>query len=330
VHRCLVGIAACEQRDAFFDMTFAPPDLVIGSNFPCMSESRSFLQIADLYGVPSYTVDAPLNTWGKDIPDHAVRYYADQLREVVALLEAHGYVFDLQRLKEEVAFTKAVNVVLAEIETLKAAVPTPMKAYDTLIAMTAPLALPKELRTLDIFERLRDELEERVAAGKGTVAEEKLRLLWIGIPALCDFKLVNYPERHGAVVVKSMLEFLTGFTLDPDLMDPERPFESIARAQLSSPANPMVKGAVDYFVNAARTYRVDGVISVIKRSCGFIPGMQRLIKDAITRETGVPTVLFDLDGIDQREYDAPTVRANLDAFVETLLARKEQRHARIG
>ena len=50
--------------------------------------------------------------------------------------------------------------------------------------------------------------------------------------------------------------------------------------------------------------------------------MQRLIKDAIRRETGVPSVIFDLDGVDQREYDAATTKENLDTFVETLLARK--------
>jgi hypothetical protein len=50
--------------------------------------------------------------------------------------------------------------------------------------------------------------------------------------------------------------------------------------------------------------------------------MQRLIKDAILRETGVPSVIFDLDGVDQREYDAAATKENLDTFVETLLAKK--------
>jgi benzoyl-CoA reductase/2-hydroxyglutaryl-CoA dehydratase subunit BcrC/BadD/HgdB len=148
-------------------------------------------------------------------------------------------------------------------------------------------------------------------------------LLWIGIPPLCDFKLLNYPEKHGAVVAKHMLEYLTGFTLDPELMDPEQPFESIARAQLSSPANPALPGAIDYFVRATKDYKIDGVISVVKRSCGLIPGMQRLVKEAILRETGVPSIVFDLDGVDEREYDAAATKANLDSFVETLLARKE-------
>ncbi|MBN2496799.1 MAG: 2-hydroxyacyl-CoA dehydratase [Deltaproteobacteria bacterium] len=322
VHRCAVGMACADERDPIFDMSFAVPDLAVGSNFPCMSMSRSFLQVVRKYDIPYYFLDAPINPWGKDLPRHAVRYYADQLQGLIDFLVAHGHTYDRDKLAEEVAFTKALNAVLEEVNTYKQAVPMPIKAYDNVIASTAPIALPKEHRTLGIFERYRDELKERVERGHGVVENERLRLMWIGMPPLCDFKLLNYPEKHGAVVVKSMLEFLTGFDLDPETLDPEEPLESLARAQLVSPANPTIEQTLDYFTRAAADYRVDGVINVVKRSCGLLPGMQRLTKEAIFEATGVPSMIFDLDGVDVREYDPEATKANLDAFVETLLARK--------
>jgi benzoyl-CoA reductase/2-hydroxyglutaryl-CoA dehydratase subunit BcrC/BadD/HgdB len=161
-----------------------------------------------------------------------------------------------------------------------------------------------------------------VESKTGVVENERLRLLWIGVPPLCDFKLLNYPEKHGAVVAKSMIEFLTGFSLDPDLMDPEKPLESIARAHLAGPINPPYRSLVNYFLNAVKDYRIDGVVSVVKRSCGLVPGMQRICKEAIYDETGVPSVVFDLDGVDIREYDAAATKANLDAFIEILLKKK--------
>ncbi|HOX42993.1 MAG TPA: 2-hydroxyacyl-CoA dehydratase family protein [Myxococcota bacterium] len=324
VHRCTVGVANAAQRDDFFEMAFAVPDLVIGSNYPCMSESKSFLQVVDRYKTPYYFLDAPINQWGQDVPQHVIDYYVLQLQGMIDFLVAHGHTFDLDRLKEEVAFTKRLNTLLQEVDLYKRAVPTPLRAYDNVIATTAPIALSKEARTLAIFERYRDELKARVARGFGVVPEEKLRLMWVGMPPLCDFKLLNYPEAHGAVVAKSMLEFLTGFTLDPALMDPDKPLESIARAQLVSPANPLYKSVIDYLVNATRDYRIDGVISVVKRSCGFLPGMQRLTKEAILEATGVPSLVFDMDGVDVREYDPAATKANLDAFIETLLARKKR------
>ncbi len=322
VHRCTLGVANCDQRDDFFEMAFAEPDLVIGSNYPCMSESKSFLQVVDRYKTPYYVLDAPLNTWGKDVPDHVIDYFVGQLQGMIDFLVAHGYEYDPERLKEEVAFTKQLNVLLDEVDTYKRAVPTPIKAYDNVIATTAPIALSKEARTLDIFERYRDELKDRVERGFGVVENEKARLLWVGMPPLCDFKLLNYPERHGAVVAKSMLEFLTGFNMDPDLMDPDRPLESIARAHLSSPANPLYQSVIDWMVQATKDYKIDGVVSVVKRSCGFLPGLQRLTKQAIFEATGVPSLIFDLDGVDVREYDPAATKANLDSFVESILARK--------
>ena len=322
VHRCSIGVANCDERDDFFEMAFAEPDLVIGSNYPCMSESKSFLQVVDRYEAPYYFLDAPINTWGKDIPDHAIEYFVGQMQGMIDFLVEHGYEFDHDRLVEEVAFTKELNTLLDEVDTYKRAVPTPIRAYDNVIATTAPLALSKSVRKMDIFERYRDELKERVEKGFGVVEDEKLRLMWIGMPPLCDFKLLNYPERHGAVVAKSMLEFLTGFNLDPDLMDPEKPLHSIARAQLASPANPLYRSVIDYLVKATRDYQIDGVISVVKCTCGFLPGMQRIAKEAIYEATGVPSLVFDLDGVDVREYDPAATKDNLDSFIETLLARK--------
>ena len=322
VHRALVGVACAEERDPFFEMAFAPPDLAVGNNFACMSESHSFQYVVRKYGIPHYLLDSPLNSWGKDIPDHAVDYYSDQLKGMIAFLESHGYTMDWDRLKEEVARSKRVNTIIGEIDDLKKATPHPIRAYDAIIAAMFPISLPPELHSVETFERLRDSLKARVDAGEGVVEEEKLRLLWVGFPPLCDFKLLNYPERHGAVVVKSMLEFLTGFTVEPHLYDPDRPLESIARAQLASPANPLYPGVIDYLVKAAREYEVDGVISVVKRTCALVPGLQRLTKEAIYEELGVPSVVFDLDGIDEREYDETATKAQLDEFVQTLLARK--------
>lgn len=322
VNRCQVGVACCEDREEFFEHAFTRPDIVLGSNFPCMSESKTFLHVARKYGIPYHFYDVPINTWGDEIPEHAVTYCAGELKGLIDFLVEHGYTFDMDRLKEEVAFTKKLNTLIHEIDTYKRAIPLPIKAYDTVIAMTAPLALSQEARKIELFERLRDELKERVESGTGIVEDERIRLLWCGLPPLCDFKLLDYPEKHGAVIAKHMLEFLVGFNLDPELMDPEKPLESIARATLASPANPSYKASIDYFIRAVRDYKVDGVIHVIMRSCGLVPGMQRMVKEAVYRETGVPGIIFDLDGADVREYDAAAVKGHLDSFVETLLDKK--------
>jgi len=322
IQRCTLGVALCEDRDEFFNLAWEKPDLVVATNFPCMSESRASQLIADYYHAPYFMLDLPINTWGAELPEHAVRYTVGQLQRLIDFFVDHGYPFDLERLREEVRFSRRLAEVLRECDRYKRAVPTPIKGYDNVIATCAPIALGKAVRRIELFERFRDELRDRVERGYGVVPEEKLRLLWVGIPPLADFKLLDYPERHGAVVAKSMIEFVTGFNFDPTLMDPERPLESIARAQLTSPANPLSSGVVDFLVRSAKDYQIDGVVSVVKRTCGLVPGLQRLSKEAITAATGAPSIVFDLDGVDAREHDPAAARAMLDSFIETLLARK--------
>ena len=43
---------------------------------------------------------------------------------------------------------------------------------------------------------------------------------------------------------------------------------------------------------------------------------------AIYQESGVPVTIFDLDGIDIREYDDSQAKANIDNFVEMLLVKR--------
>jgi benzoyl-CoA reductase/2-hydroxyglutaryl-CoA dehydratase subunit BcrC/BadD/HgdB len=320
VHRCTLGIALGEGEDALRAMGYAPPDLVVGANFPCMSYSRSSVNIAQHYGVPSYFLDVPMNTWGAEIPEHAVAYYADQLRGLINFLAANGYEFDEQRLKDEVAFTKELNTLLFELDIYKRAVPVPIKPYDSLLVACAPLQISDKTRLMALCHELKDALRDRVERGIGVVEPEKLRLMWIGNPPIVDFSLLDYPASRGAVIAKSLLEILTGFTLDPELMDPDRPLESLARAHMHSPANPTHQGLLNYFMRTIRDYQIDGVISVVKRSCGFLPGSVRLSKDEILARTGVPTILFNCEGSDDREYDGVAARQHIDAFVDGLLA----------
>ena len=324
IHRCGTGIACAESREPFFESMFAAPDLAIATNFPCAQEAKGYQFIVERYGCPYHFVDTPTNPWGEEIPNYAVEYYAGQLLNMIRFLEDHGFKMDWDRFKEEIALTREISIITEEIDTYRQAVPTPMTALDSFIMAAAPLILPASMRNIELWERLRDELKKRVADGVGIIKDEKVRLLWLGIPPTCDFGLFNYPEQHGAVFAKSTLEFLVGFSLSPKILDPEKPLESLARAMLCTPSNPPYKAAIDWIVQITKDYQIDGAVSGVKRSCSLIAGMQRLTKEAIFRETGVPSIIFDLDGVDEREYDPGFAKTSLDSFVESLLERKAQ------
>ena len=322
-HRCFLGCAVAKERDPYLDQFFVEPDLIIASNLPCMSESLSFLYAAQHHNVPYYFVDAPINTWGKEIPDYAIEYYAGQLQGALDFMVEHGFnVVDRDRLKEAVALSKKLILLWNEIDDCRKAVPTPMATVDGLTAAYPLIQLAGTQLGVTLFERLLKELKGKVERKEGVIQDERLRLLWFGVPPFFNMGLLNYVEDFGAVVVKSMIEYIAGGAYDPAIMDPNKPLESLAYKALVDIVNPTSENMVDFIAKTVADFRIDGVVGAVKRTCGLLPGYMRQVKDAVYEESKVPTMIFDLDGLDIREYDDATSKANLDSFIESLLAGK--------
>ncbi|MDY6855471.1 MAG: 2-hydroxyacyl-CoA dehydratase family protein [Thermodesulfobacteriota bacterium] len=323
-HRCFIGCAAAEERDPLLDAVFSTPDLIIATNLPCISESKSLLFSAKHFNCPYILIDTPLNTWENfDVPDFTVEYYVSQLREAISLMQEQGYIFDLDRLKETVDLSRRLMLILKEVESYRKAVPTPIGPVDALwCAAGTRLAEPKI--ALDMFAQLRDELKERVENKIGVLDNEKLRLYFFGVPSVYNLELLNYPEKYGAIMIKSWLEYLFGGSFDPSILNSEKPLESLAVLAITNILNPPFGRMLDFTVEEAKEFHADGILSVVKRSCGLLPGMTRPIKDAVFDQVGIPTTIFDLDGLDTRERDDITAMTNIDSFIETLLASKRR------
>lgn len=324
-HTCCIGCAASEDRDSYAERLFTPPDLIIASNFPCMSESKSFLYMADRFNCPYFFLDVPINTWGKDLPDYAVNYYVDQLEGLFSFLEKHGYKLDMEKLSRAIGLSRRLHFLWEEIEGYRKTVPAPIGFTDGFNCVYPLVNLAGTRLGVELYEGPRDELKERIANKERVVAEEKLRLYWAGVPPVYNLGLLNYPEQYGAIIVKGSVEFLLGGAVEPEILDPDKPLESLARKSIVEVVNPPYKSLVDFIVKDVKDYKIDGVIEVVKRGCRLLPGSLRLTKDAVYEQANVPSTIFDLDGLDLREYDDARAKANIDSFIETLLASKGMR-----
>ncbi|MEW6616797.1 MAG: 2-hydroxyacyl-CoA dehydratase family protein, partial [Thermodesulfobacteriota bacterium] len=271
LHRCFLGCAVARERDPYLDTFFAQPDLIIATNIPCISESKSFLYVADHYGIPYHFIDAPINTWGKDIPDYAIEYYSGQLRGALDFMEKHGLNLNTERLKETVRLSKRLVQLWNEIDECRKVVPTPMSSVDGFTACYPLIQMPGTELGVKLYEKLLAEMKEKIKRKESILKDEKLRLLWVGVPPLYNMGLLNYVEKYGAVVVKSMVEYLAGGAYDPAVIDPEKPVEGIAYKALIDIFNPTSENMLDFVVKIVKDFRIDGLIGSVKRSCGLLP-----------------------------------------------------------
>jgi benzoyl-CoA reductase/2-hydroxyglutaryl-CoA dehydratase subunit BcrC/BadD/HgdB len=67
---------------------------------------------------------------------------------------------------------------------------------------------------------------------------------------------------------------------------------------------------------------VDGIIYNYQYSCRPMVCNSKLMKQYLEKETGLPTLLLDMDFYDNRNYSAAALQTRLEAFAEMLRARK--------
>ncbi|MFZ3046012.1 MAG: 2-hydroxyacyl-CoA dehydratase family protein, partial [Desulfatirhabdiaceae bacterium] len=181
-HTCFLGCALSDELDPYTEKRFAAPDLIVASNFPCNSESKSFLYLAEHFNCPCYFVDAPINSWEGGVKDYAVEYHAANLKGLINFLEKHGYQLNNDKLAESVELSRQLLVLWNELVECRKVIPTPMGAVDAYVSLFPLFQLPGTRTAVDFYQRLLDEVKQRVKSKAGVIDEEKFRLLWLGIP----------------------------------------------------------------------------------------------------------------------------------------------------
>jgi len=310
------------SRDEYLERIFAPPDIIVASNNPCIAESKSFLFAVQKYNVPYHFVDCPLNVSGRTIDDKAAAYYVEQLKGLLDFLAQHGMKLDMTKLSEVLARSKEMVHLLTEVDEYRKQRPAPMSFPDGLTCTYLMIYYPGHAEALETYRRLRDEVKQRAENKLGTVEDERYRLLFLGVPPFYNMGLLNYPEKYGGVFVKGEMEYVGSGQIDINILDPERPLESIARKAIIDWPNPLYTNRFDLMLKTLKEFQIDGIIAAFKRGCRNLPAGFKMIKDIAAREAGVPMTLFDLDGLDLREYNDMQVKSNIDAFMETLTSKR--------
>jgi benzoyl-CoA reductase/2-hydroxyglutaryl-CoA dehydratase subunit BcrC/BadD/HgdB len=104
-------------------------------------------------------------------------------------------------------------------------------------------------------------------------------------------------------------------------LDPSKPLESLARKSFMNPLmrmyGPLDEAALQYFVDVAKDYRVDGAINYAHVGCRQTCATLKLLKDRLS-VLDVPVLNVDCDILDPTITTEEEVRARLEQFFELL------------
>lgn len=292
------------------------PDLLFCNNNQCSTVTKWFQVNAEYYGVPLFVLDTPFAP-DREHDTSVLDYIKAQFGELIAMVESKfGLRFDEARLRDVLRLSRRAVQLWQEILDLCRFRPAPVNTFDMWLHMT-PMTLSRGTQEcVDYYEALKAEIEERVRDGVAAVPGERIRLLWDDIGMWQRMKELSQKfGSYGGCFVSATYSDIWLF----DGLDPERPFDGLARASLGTIINRSLDFRADYITHRIKKYAVDAVVIHSCRSCKpwFIGSYD--LKDMIAERTGVPTLIVDGDMVDPRFISDDQLNSRIDAFMETLI-----------
>ena len=293
------------------------PDLLVATTSACDTHMKWFQVASRIYKAPFFVLDTPYNIGGADsehIDKEHIECYKTQLNELFTFLEKQtGTSLDKYKLSQTLALSNWTSKLWTEIQDLRKNIPCPMDARDAFSAVFFMLSIPGSQLAVDFYTQLRDELRQRVKDGVGAIENERFRLVWDNLPPWYNLKIFEYLNSLGAVVVAEVFSHTWTGSLDP-----ENPYESLARKYLPNMANSTIQRRVNIILNLVKDFRVSGVILPTNRGCRMMSIGETIVRDTVYKKLGVQSLIIDIDSSDPRVIGEAQLKERLATFLETL------------
>jgi benzoyl-CoA reductase subunit B len=304
------------------------PDVLMLSYTGCFTFMKWFELLREQYKCETIFLQTPYMADGKVTPN-MIQYMIKQFKQdVIPKLEkVSGVKFDIDRLREYLAKSAKAEDDLVHILQTGKNKPSPIDAYFGGIYYIGPIfgAFRGTDDAIDYYKFLREEVDQRVAAGLGPVTpdgpmgDEKYRLVVEGPPNYTNFRQfwkMFYDE--GAVVVASSYTKVGG-TYDFGFRhDPDRPLESLAEYCLGVYTNRSLPMRIEMLVNYINEYEADGLLINSIKSCNSFSAGQLLMMREVEKRTGKPAAFIETDLVDPRYFSAANVKNRLESYFQMI------------
>ncbi len=284
------------------------PRLIVNSSLVCDANNLTFRMAADHYGIPHFYLDVPYER-----SQDSLSYVADQLRELTRFLEEiTGQRLEEDKLKKIVATSGRTLALFRRSQELKRGKYLQNDLTSELYEIFATHALLGTPQMEDYARMLCQDLEES-QPGKG------VRLLWMHTipyyqPPLRD--LLNFNPRCQVVSCDMNYDY-------PAEMDPEQPYESLARRLVENSFNGSCDHRIARSLAMCRQQEIDGVVYFCHWGCKQTAAAAQNVRSAL-EDQGYPVLILDGDGCDRSNSSNGQIATRMQAFVEMLEDRKKE------
>ena len=205
---------------------------------------------------------------------------------IPALEEVSGEKFDLDRFQEAVGLSRDTSRLWRAVLETAAAVPSPWTFFDATIHMGPAVVARGTREAVDYYRVLLEELQQRVKDGVAAIEGEKHRLYWEGMPIWGKLRpLSDLLESLKTCVVAST--YCNSWIFDQ--LDPDDPFESMARAYTELFIVRDEGYKEQYIENCFKRFKFDGILFHDAKTCPNNSNSRYGMPERLARKLGIST-----------------------------------------
>jgi benzoyl-CoA reductase/2-hydroxyglutaryl-CoA dehydratase subunit BcrC/BadD/HgdB len=308
------------------------PDLLVTSGYLCDTAPKAIDLIQELYGIPTYYYDSCHDREFREYPDDrrvtelaakSLRRFALKVQEVV------GFEITDDILQEALDARGGLSTAMKNIHNLMdSGDPLPLSANHDLLChtmSTLPRGKSDTGEPLAILNTICEAMQDRVSKGVGAVEKGAPRILSLNPHHMNDPRLEHLLGELGIALVSSETGFFAPHgERDPAGEKPADPYEKLAQSLRTSLSQGLSARAA-IIVEVCRRLNVDGVLAKYHVGCRMGAADAMLLKDAITRQLGIPVLLMEWEGFDPRAYNEEQCRRRLELFKDVLISSRQSK-----
>jgi benzoyl-CoA reductase/2-hydroxyglutaryl-CoA dehydratase subunit BcrC/BadD/HgdB len=293
------------------------PDLLVNSGVLCETAPKTLDLLHELYDIPTYCYDT--------CQDRDIRDYTEETKRAADLLQKSSR--RLIRKIEEIVGFEITDDMVREAADARREIGKALDAVQKLVESSDPLVISANHQGLwmqllflalsidrlpeatDAINTLYEELQERVNKGVGIVEKGAPRIVAILPSHYTDPSLDYMVGEMGMALVATDMLFPSS-----DLVDLQDPYEKLSADGVQTSLHNSLARRVVSITEGCKKLKIDGVMDRFHIGCRTVTADALMIKDAITKELGIPVLMVERDDFDPRVCNHEQYQKSLEVF----------------
>lgn len=293
------------------------PDVLVFNTNQCRDVQDWFSWYGEKFNVP--VIGVYTHRGVGEITDAHITSVAEQMESLIEPLgKISGKTSDMKKLKKVVKLSRDCSEIWKKILNTAEAVPAPLTFFDGTTLMGPAVVGRGTQKALDVYKNVLAELDERIKNSDGAVNDERYRIYWDGMPV---WGRLSVHAKLFAGLNANVLASTYCNSWIFSALDPEDPFNSMAKAYTELFIVRSDQAKEEYIKNMLDFFKVDGIIYHDSKTCPNNTNCRYGMPQRLEKRTGVPSLVINGDLNDLRLVSDEQTQTNVEAFIEQLEER---------